>query len=63
MGSVLIGIILIVAAAGSLVYFRPRDGRNAAAATMPLLGMLIPLALTSALALGFAMIVAGIYLR
>jgi hypothetical protein len=60
MVSVIIGALLVAASIGFLLYCRPRGGQVMRAATLPLLETLIPLTVTSGLALGFAMIVAGI---
>lgn len=57
---VVIGLIFLGLAIGLLVYCQPRGGQVARIATLPLLETLIPLAVTSGVALGCAMIVAGI---
>jgi hypothetical protein len=57
---VVAGLVLIALALAVMAYGRPRGGKLSRFAAMPVLDMLIPLLVTSGVALGFAMIVAGI---
>ncbi len=58
--SVFFGIVLVAASGAFLIYCRPRNGAVMPAATMPVLETLIPLAVVSGLALGSAMVAAGL---
>jgi len=53
------GVVLFAAAITLLWYFKPREGRVNRWVTMPVLQSTIPITITSAAALGLAMIVAG----
>lgn len=56
---VVAGLIFIALAVALMAYCRPHRGRPSRFATMPVLDSLIPLLVTSGVALGLAMIVAG----
>jgi acetoacetate decarboxylase len=56
---VIAGLVSIVLATVLTVYCRPQ-GALARVATMPVVEIVIPLVITSGLALGFAMVVAGL---
>lgn len=62
MGSVTIGIALIAGALAVLIYSRPRDGKIARTSVVPLLDTVAPLLITSGLALGCALVAAGLFL-
>jgi hypothetical protein len=59
--SFVIGVILLVSAISLLLYCRPRDGKVHRLATLPLIETAVPLAVTSGLALGGALVVAGVF--
>ncbi len=54
------GLILLGGSVAALWYFRPRNGMPAKIVTLPLMETLVPLGVTSGLALGMAMVVAGV---
>jgi hypothetical protein len=58
---ILAGLVMVAGAIAILWYFRPHNGVPARAATLPLMETLIPLSVTSGLALGVAMVIAGIF--
>jgi hypothetical protein len=60
MVSLLSGIVVTGAGGASLWYFMPRGGQIHPLARKPLVDSLIPIGIVSALAIGVALIVAGI---
>lgn len=57
---VISGLVVGGAGGASLWYFMPHDGKTHPLAKMPLLDLLIPIGIVSALAIGVALIVAGV---
>lgn len=62
MHSVIIGVLMITVALVVLIARLPRDGKVVSSETFPFLDAVIPIAITSGIALGSAMIAAGILL-
>jgi hypothetical protein len=58
--SLLSGIVLMGASAGIFWVVRPVEGHPHRLATMPMLETAIPLAITTGIVLGFALMVAGV---
>jgi hypothetical protein len=57
---VVAGLVLVALAIAVIGYFRPRGGRLTRFPALPALDMLIPTLVASVVALGLALIVAGI---
>lgn len=57
---VVAGLVLIALAMALMAYCRPRGAKPARFDATPLLSMLVPLLVTSGVALGLALIVAGL---
>jgi hypothetical protein len=60
MMSILSGFVVIGGSGAGLWYFMPRNGQVHRLARAPLLDSLIPIAIVGSLAIGVALIVAGI---
>jgi hypothetical protein len=60
MFSIISGVIVAGGGGASLWYFRPRNGQMHPLAAKPFLDSTIPIAIVSALAIGLALIVAGV---
>jgi hypothetical protein len=60
MFSIISGVVVAGSGAASLWYLRPRNGQVHPLAVRPLLDSLIPIGIVSALAIGVALIVAGV---
>lgn len=58
--SLLSGIVVTGAGGASLWYFMPRNGQPHRLARAPMLDSMIPIGIVSALAVGIALIVAGV---
>jgi hypothetical protein len=58
--SIISGVVVAGGGGASLWYFKPRNGQVHPLAIKPLLDSLIPIAIVSALAIGVALIVAGV---
>lgn len=54
------GVVLLAVSIAFLMYCRPRDGQTVRITTLPLLETIIPLTITSGLAMGAALIAAGV---
>jgi hypothetical protein len=57
--SILSGFFVAAGGAGGLWYFMPTDGKIHRLVTSPVFNWTIPIAITSALAIGAALIIAG----
>ena len=58
--SVLSGVVVFGAGGAGLWYFKPRYGKPHPLAAAPFLESIIPIGIVSALAIGVAMIIAGV---
>jgi hypothetical protein len=58
--SVISGAVVFGAGGAGLWYFKPRNGAAHPMATAPFLESLVPIAIVSALAVGVALIIAGV---
>ncbi len=58
----LIGLIVLAGSMSLLIYYRTREGSTLPAPAVPLLEMLVPLLVTSGVALGLALLIAGVLL-
>jgi hypothetical protein len=58
--SIISGVVVSGAGGAGLWYFMPRNGQVHRLAAMPLLDSLIPIGIVSALAIGVALVVAGV---
>lgn len=58
--SLISGVIMFGAGGAGLWYCKPRNGVAHSVATAPLLESLVPIAIVSALAIGLALVVAGV---
>ncbi|KAB2881017.1 MAG: hypothetical protein F9K38_09935 [Pseudorhodoplanes sp.] len=57
------GLAILVASVGAILYFKPRDGQISPVLALPFLEIAVALAITTGLALGVALMAAGLFFR
>lgn len=57
------GLAILAASVGAILYFKPRDGKISPVLALPVLEIAVALTITTGLALGVALMAAGLFFR